>query len=120
MIGDPSGRNSEREVIDSSKMQHNIESITKQLSFLSKKLNMKDVEIFDNNNIYREMNIVELFQKYGKLMNINNMLNKEAVKNRIEKGISYTEFSYQLFQAIDYFYLFKNKDVKLQIGGSDQ
>ena len=120
MIGDPSGRNSEREVIDVEKIKHNISAIKNQIITLSKNLNMDDVEVFDNTDVYKDMNIIDLFQKYGKLININNMLGKESVKNRLENGISYTEFSYQLFQAIDYLYLYENKNVRLQIGGSDQ
>jgi tyrosyl-tRNA synthetase len=120
MIGDPSGRNSEREVIDGDLVKNNVKLITEQLLDLSNKMGIKDVEVFDNSKIYESMSIIDLFQKYGKLFNINNMLNKESVQNRIENGISYTEFSYQLFQAIDFLYLYENKGVSLELGGSDQ
>lgn len=120
MIGDPSGRNSEREVIDRELVKENVNKISIQFEDLASKLGLVDYEIFDNTKVYEEMSIIDLYQKYGKLFNLNNMLNKESVQNRIENGISYTEFSYQLFQAIDFNYLYENKGVKVQIGGSDQ
>ncbi len=120
MIGDPSGRNSEREIISKTQIMSNVESIKKQLIELSKKMNIKNIEVFDNSDIYSSMSIIDLYQNFGKLFNINTMLAKESVKNRIENGISYTEFSYQMFQAIDFFTLNKEKGVTLQIGGSDQ
>ncbi len=120
MIGDPSGRNSEREVINPEIIKENVNSITSQLKFLSKNMGIEDVEIFDNSEIYNSISIIELYQKYGKLFNINTMLSKESVKNRIDNGISYTEFSYQIFQAIDFLFLYTDKNVQLQIGGSDQ
>lgn len=120
MIGDPSGRNSEREVVSKEVIDGNVKKISKQIQDLSKKLGIDEIEIFNNSKVYEELTIIELFQKYGKLFNINTMLSKESVKNRIDNGISYTEFSYQLFQAIDFLYLYENKGVKLQLGGSDQ
>ncbi len=120
MIGDPSGRNSEREVIDREEVAKNVLKIKNLIDGLAKKMGIKDYEIFNNNDIYENMSIIDLYQNYGKLFNINNMLNKESVQNRIENGISYTEFSYQVFQAIDFKYLFENKGVRLQLGGSDQ
>lgn len=120
MIGDPSGRNSEREAADSLKILDNAKKLEKQLSDLVRKMGITDVEFFNNVDVYSSMSIIDLYQKYGKLFNINTMLAKDSVKNRIENGISYTEFSYQLFQSIDYLYLYENKNVQLQIGGSDQ
>lgn len=120
MIGDPSGRNSEREVIDRELVSKNVSLIEKQIIDLGIKMQMTNFEIFDNSKIYSEMSIVDLYQKYGKLFNLNNMLNKESVQNRMESGISYTEFSYQIFQAIDFKYLFEKMNVRLQLGGSDQ
>ncbi len=120
MIGDPSGRNSEREVINRDKIIKNSEMIEKQLEELANKLEINNFEIFNNVDVYEKMSIVDLYQNYGKIFNLNTMLSKESVKNRIENGISYTEFSYQIFQAIDYLYLFETKNVRLQLGGSDQ
>ncbi|BDU67640.1 MAG: tyrosine--tRNA ligase [Candidatus Tyloplasma litorale] len=120
MIGDPSGKNSEREIIDHSVVKNNVWKIGELIKELCEKMDIKNFEIFDNNEVYENLSIISLYQKYGKLFNINTMLAKESVKNRINQGISYTEFSYQLFQAIDFLYLFENKNVKLQLGGSDQ
>ena len=120
MIGDPSGRNSERTVVDNSIIKKNVNNITNQLNEIAGKIGIDNLEIFNNIEVYKSISIVELYQKYGKLFNINKMLSKESVKNRIDKGISYTEFSYQVFQAIDFLYLYENKDINLQLGGSDQ
>ena len=120
MIGDPSGRNSEREVIDREAVAKNVLKIKNLVSALATKMGIIDFELFDNNEVYENMSIIDLYQNYGKLFNVNNMLGKESVQNRIEHGISYTEFSYQIFQAIDFKYLFENKGVRLQLGGSDQ
>lgn len=120
MIGDPSGRNSERELIDSKIIQKNVLEIEKQIKKILTRMNVRDFLIFDNSIIYEKLSILDLFQKYGKFFNLNTMLSRESVKNRIENGISFTEFSYQVFQGIDFFYLFKNHNVNLQLGGSDQ
>ncbi len=120
MIGDPSGRNSEREVIDRQVVKDNVIKITNQVKDLCSKLGIGEVEVVDNTKFYEEMSIIDLYQTYGKLFNVNNMLGKESVKNRIDQGISYTEFSYQMFQGIDFLKLFEQNGVKLQIGGSDQ
>lgn len=120
MIGDPSGRNSEREVVDKEVIKANIVSITKQVSDLLNKAGVTDFEIIDNSTFYEEMTIIDLYQNYGKLLNVNTMLSKESVKTRLETGISYTEFSYQMFQAIDFLKLYEKHGVSLQLGGSDQ
>ncbi len=120
MIGDPSGRNSEREVVDRKLIKYNINKITKQIKDLTFKLGIKNVKIVNNLKFYEKMSIIDIYQHYGKLFNVNTMLSKEMVKNRLETGISYTEFSYQMFQAIDFLKLFEKHNVKLQLGGSDQ
>ncbi len=119
-IGDPSGKNVERELISFEKVRENSESIKSQITKYVSKLGIKDFVIFDNYEIYKDMSIVKLFQDYGKNFNVNTMLSRESVKKRIDTGISFTEFSYQMFQAIDFYHLYKNNNVKLQIGGSDQ
>ncbi len=119
-IGDPSGKNSERELITENKVKNNIKGIEKQINILSKNIGINDFYIINNNDFYEKMNIIDFFKTYGKSFNLNQMLSKESVKNRIETGISYTEFSYQIFQAIDFYNLFQKHNVKIQIGGSDQ
>ncbi len=120
MIGDPSGRNSEREVVDRELIKSNVVKITEQVKNLTAKLGIDNIEVIDNTKFYEEMSIIDIYQTYGKLFNVNTMLSRESVKNRIENGISYTEFSYQMFQAIDFLKLYEQNGVKLQLGGSDQ
>lgn len=119
-IGDPSGKNIERNLISEEIIKSNVKKISNQLKLLAKNIEIKDFEIFNNMDIYKNMSIVELFQKFGKVFNLNSMISKDMVKNRLDIGLSYTEFSYQVFQAIDFFTLFDKKNVRFQIGGSDQ
>lgn len=120
MIGDPSGRNSEREVVDRDVIKANVLKIGDQVRRLTKNLGVESVEIVDNTKFYEEMSIIDIYQIFGKLFNVNTMLSRESVKNRLDAGISYTEFSYQMFQAIDFLKLYEQNNVKLQLGGSDQ
>ena len=119
-IGDPSGKSFEREILSKEVVEKNIVAIKKQIEILSKKIGIVDYTIFNNQDIYDELSITDLYKVFGKKFNLNQMLSKEMVKSRLDTGISYTEFSYQLFQAIDFYYLYKTKNVKLKIGGSDQ
>ncbi len=120
MIGDPSGRNSEREVVDREVIKTNVGLITNQVKSLTSKLGIENIEVIDNTKFYNEMSIIDIYQIYGKLFNVNTMLSRDSVKTRLEEGISYTEFSYQMFQAIDFLKLYEQNGVKLQLGGSDQ
>ncbi|MBS8121650.1 tyrosine--tRNA ligase [Candidatus Vampirococcus lugosii] len=128
MIGDPSGRDSDREFLDKESLQKNIKSLSKQMqeiiSNLEKLLGKKiDYEIVDNYDFYENINFLDFLRNVGKYITVNNMINKETVKKRIEdpdKSISYTEFSYMLIQAYDFVKLYKEKNCKLQICGSDQ
>ncbi len=120
MIGDPSGKNSEREIIDRDLILTNVAKIKSLIEHLTFKLNIHNYKIVNNNDWYGPLLLVDYFQKYGKYFNVNTMINRDIVKNRLETGISYTEFSYQVFQGIDFYKLYKNYNVKLQLGGSDQ
>lgn len=120
IIGDPSGKNIERKIISKEIIDKNVKALKIQINYLAKKLKIKNFKIINNNDIYKNLTIVDLFQKFGKHFNVNTMLNKEMVKNRLDTGISFTEFSYQIFQAIDFFNLFKKYNVCLQVSGSDQ
>ncbi|BDV02575.1 MAG: tyrosine--tRNA ligase 2 [Candidatus Hepatoplasma vulgare] len=119
-IGDPSGKQSERNLISEEIIKSNVKQISKQLSLLAKNIGIENFEIFNNMDVYKNMSIVKLFQKFGKLFNLKEMIAKDMVKNRLDNGLSYTEFSYQVFQAIDFLTLFEKKNVRFQIGGSDQ
>ncbi len=120
MIGDPSGKNAEREIIDKDLILNNVLKIKNLITHLAFKLEIHNFKIINNNDWYAPLLLVDYFQKYGKFFNVNTMINRDIVKNRLEKGISYTEFSYQVFQGIDFYKLYKEHNVKLQLGGSDQ
>ncbi len=120
MIGDPSGRNSEREVVDRDVIRNNVQLITNQVKTFTEKLGINNLEVIDNTKFYEEMSIIDIYQLYGKLFNVNTMLSRDSVKTRLDAGISYTEFSYQMFQSIDFLKLYEQNGVKLQLGGSDQ
>ncbi|MGZ9413301.1 tyrosine--tRNA ligase [Mycoplasma sp. Z386] len=113
MIGDPSFRSSDRVLLSDDEVKKNKESIINQL----KKFNL---EVFDNLEIYQNMNILTFLSTVGKYLNINYMISKDSVADRLENGLSFTEFSYQLIQGWDFKYLYENYNVKGQLGGSDQ
>lgn len=113
MIGDPSGRNSERNLLDTQTLESNKNKIRQQLSKF-------DIDVVDNYDFYKDMNILYFLREVGKLISINYMLSKDVVSSRLENGISFTEFSYQLIQGWDFYQLYKLHNTKVQIGGSDQ
>lgn len=117
-IGDPSGRKTERTSQTMKQCQQNIDSLSNQI----KKLFGKDANVTFVNNYdwLSKISLLEFLKDYGKHFNINTMLAKDIVANRLEVGISFTEFTYQILQSIDFLYLYKTYDVQLQIGGSDQ
>lgn len=116
-IGDPSGRSSERTLQTMEQVHHNEEALTAQM----KKLFGKDnITIVNNYEWLSKISLLDFLRDYGKLFNINTMLNKEVVASRLEVGISFTEFTYQILQAVDFHHLLKEHDVQLQIGGADQ
>lgn len=122
-IGDPSGKTSERSIIRSKELVHNINSLTNQIEDIYK-LNNKTFgnkfTILNNLEWYQDMDLIKFLRDYGKHINIASMISKDNVKKRIETGISFTEFSYQLLQGFDWVHLREKYGVKLQIGGSDQ
>ncbi|XMD34212.1 MAG: tyrosine--tRNA ligase [Candidatus Karelsulcia muelleri] len=119
MIGDPSGKNSERILIKKESLQKNIKNIKKQLSFF---LDFHSNEILNNYEWLKKTLFLDFAKDIGKYFTINYMLSKDSIKKRISKknSISFTEFTYQLLQAYDFLYLYKKKNCSLQIGGSDQ
>ncbi len=116
-IGDPSGRNSERVLQTMDQVHHNEVALTKMMTNLFGTENFK---IVNNYEWLSQISLLEFLRDYGKLFSVNTMLNKEAVSSRMEVGISFTEFTYQILQSIDYLKLNQNHDVQLQIGGADQ
>ena len=123
MIGDPSGRSDERNLLSKEKLQENLLGIKKQLElFLDFENKKNPAQIINNSEWLSKINLIEFLRETGKFFNINTMLNKDSVQNRIsrEDGISFTEFSYQLLQAYDFWYLFQHYNCNFQMGGSDQ
>ena len=121
MIGDPSGKKSERKLLSQDEVHANLISVKKQLElFLDFDCGQNSAEIVNNLDWVSNLSIVNFLRDFGKSLTVNYMMAKDSVKNRIETGISFTEFSYQLIQAYDFFHLYKTKNCKIQIGGSDQ
>ena len=125
MIGDPSGKSKERNLLDQNEISENIKQIKNQVAkFLDFKNSKNPALMLNNYNWISELNIIDFFRDYGKSLTVNYMMSKESVKKRISQGqsegMSFTEFTYQLFQAYDFYYLHKNYDCKIQMGGSDQ
>lgn len=116
MIGDPSGKKSERSLLSFEQVDHNVKGIKKQIE------NILDhnVTVLDNKSWLGNLNLLEFLRDTGKYFNINTMLAKDIVASRLETGISFTEFTYTILQALDWLYLLENHQCEVQIGGSDQ
>ncbi len=121
MVGDPSGKSAERNLLSVDLIQHNLESQKRQLEkFLDFGKGANSASIVNNYDWFKDFNFLDFIRSVGKHISINYMLAKDSVKNRLENGMSFTEFSYQLIQGYDFYYLWKNHGIKLQMGGSDQ
>lgn len=126
MIGDPSMKSAERNLLDEKTLRHNQEAIKKQLAkFLDFESDAPNAaELVNNYDWMKEYSFLDFIRDIGKHITVNYMMAKDSVKKRISAdsnvGLSFTEFSYQLLQAYDFLWLNQNKDCKLQMGGSDQ
>ena len=126
MIGDPSGKSNERNLLSQGDLDKNIKGIHKQLSkFLNFDSDNKNSALLCNNNDwFKDINLIDFIRDTGKYITVNYMIAKESVKKRLSKdssvGMSFTEFSYQLIQAYDFYHLFSEKNCLIQMGGSDQ
>ncbi len=121
MVGDPSGKSAERSLLDLDTLNHNVARQRKQLEkFLDFDCGENSAELVNNYDWFKEWDFLGFIRDVGKHITINYMMAKDSVKNRLETGMSFTEFSYQLIQGYDFFHLWKNENVKLQMGGSDQ
>ncbi|MBK9328894.1 MAG: tyrosine--tRNA ligase [Sphingobacteriales bacterium] len=121
MVGDPSGKSAERNLLTEDELQHNLNGQRKQLEkFLDFDCGIHSAEIVNNYDWFKNFSFLEFIRDVGKHITVNYMMGKDSVQNRLENGMSFTEFSYQLVQGYDFYYLWKNKGVKLQLGGSDQ
>ena len=116
-IGDPSGRKTERTLQTESQLEHNKKALTEQMKKL---FGTENFTIVDNYTWLKNFTMIDFLRDFGKLFNVNTMLNKEVVASRLDSGISFTEFTYQILQAVDFLHLYQNNSVQLEIGGSDQ
>lgn len=127
IIGDPSGRSTERTLQSLEQVQQNVESLTKQLKALFKddatdtsESTIRNVQFVNNYDWLKDISLIQFLRDYGKYVGVNYMLGKDSVQSRLEIGISYTEFTYMILQAIDFGHLNQQFNCKMQIGGSDQ
>tara|TARA_Y100000589_G_scaffold211338_1_gene199262 strand:+ start:110 stop:1378 length:1269 start_codon:yes stop_codon:yes gene_type:complete len=121
MVGDPSGKSNERVLMDDGTINHNIKCIEPQLKkFLNFNCGEISAEIVNNNSWFKNFSFLHFIRDIGKHISVNYMLAKDSVKSRLASGLSFTEFSYQLVQGYDFYWLWKNKNCKVQLGGSDQ
>lgn len=120
-IGDPSGRSTERQLQTMDKIQQNVEKLSIQMKSLFQAGEDKSgIRLTNNYDWLESMSFLDFLRDYGKEFNINTMLAKDIVASRLEQGISFAEFSYQIIQSVDFLHLYKHEGVQLQVGGSDQ
>ena len=120
-IGDPSGRTSERQLQSMEQVQHNVDCLTNQMKRLFfDENNDQELTMVNNYDWTKDLTLLDFLRDYGKNFNINTMLAKDIVSSRLDTGISFTEFTYQILQSMDYLHLFRHHEVRLQIGGADQ
>ncbi len=121
MVGDPSGKSAERQLLSEEVLKHNEFCIKEQLSsFLDFNSGNNAAEMVNNYQWFKDIGFIEFLREVGKHITVSYMTAKDSVKSRLETGLSFTEFSYQLMQGFDFYWLYTEKGVKLQMGGSDQ
>lgn len=121
MVGDPSGKSKERNLLDAETLNHNVACVKGQLEkFLDFSSADNSAEMVNNYDWFKDMSFLDFIRDVGKHISVNYMLSKDSVKSRLETGMSFTEFSYQLVQGYDYYHLNKYKNCIVQLGGSDQ
>ena len=120
MIGDPSFKADERKLLSEEEVDKNVLAIKKQLASIFDFEDENSAVLVNNKDWLKNISLISFLRDYGKHVGLNYMLSKDAIQTRLETGISYTEFTYTILQAIDFGHLNKEFDVRLQIGGSDQ
>jgi tyrosyl-tRNA synthetase len=121
MVGDPSGKSQERNLLDAETLNHNVACVKGQLEkFLNFNAGENSAEMVNNYDWFRDMSFLDFIRDVGKHISVNYMMAKDSVKKRLETGMSFTEFSYQLVQGYDFYHLNKHHNCILQLGGSDQ
>ncbi|MHA0857374.1 tyrosine--tRNA ligase [Paenibacillus sp. CMAA1364] len=119
-IGDPSGRQSERQLQTLDQVQDNVNALTAQMKKLFVTNSEDQLKMVNNYDWTHTINVIDFLRDYGKNFSVNSMLAKDIVSSRLDTGISFTEFSYQILQSMDFHHLYTAEDVQLQIGGADQ
>lgn len=125
MVGDPSGKSAERNLLDEDTLRHNLACQRAQLEkFLDFNCGANSAEIVNNYDWFKDFTFLDFIRDVGKRITVNYMMAKDSVSKRLtgenREGMSFTEFTYQLIQGYDFFHLWKNKGIQLQMGGSDQ
>jgi len=121
MVGDPSGKSKERNLLSPDILEHNLKCVQKQLArFLDFDCGENSAEIVNNFDWFKGFGFLDFIRDVGKHISINYMMAKDSVKSRLETGMSFTEFTYQLVQGYDFYHLYKEFNCKIQLGGSDQ
>lgn len=121
MIGDPSGKSQERNLLSEEVLMHNVQALQLQMErLLDFGPGPNAAEILNNYDWFKNFGFLGFMREVGKHITVNYMLAKDSVQKRLETGLSFTEFSYQLLQGYDFYYLYSHKNCKLQLGGSDQ
>lgn len=121
MVGDPSGKSAERNLLSEEVLRHNESCVKKQLEkFLDFSKGTNSAEMVNNYDWFKNFTFLDFIRDVGKHITVNYMMAKDSVQKRLEAGLSFTEFTYQLVQGYDFYWLYKNKTCKLQMGGSDQ
>ena len=121
MVGDPSGKSAERNLLSEEVLRHNESCVKAQLEqFLDFDSGENSAEMVNNYDWFKDLNFLDFIRDVGKHITVSYMMAKDSVQNRLESGLSFTEFSYQLVQGYDFYWLYENKNCKVQLGGSDQ
>ena len=120
MVGDPSGKSAERNLLSEDILRHNVACVKKQLEKFLDFSGSNAAEMVNNYDWFKDFKFLDFIRDVGKHITVNYMMSKDSVQKRLESGLSFTEFSYQLVQGYDFYWLFTNKNCKLQMGGSDQ
>ena len=121
MVGDPSGKSAERNLLSEDILRHNESCVKAQLEkFLDFSQGANSAEMVNNYDWFRNLTFLDFIRDVGKHITVNYMMAKDSVQKRLDTGLSFTEFTYQLVQGYDFYWLYKNRNCKLQMGGSDQ
>lgn len=120
MVGDPSGKSAERNLLSEDVLRHNVAGVRAQLEKFLDFSGSNAAEMVNNYDWFKDFRFLDFIRDVGKHITVNYMMAKDSVQKRLESGLSFTEFTYQLVQGYDFYWLFENKNCKIQMGGSDQ